>query len=319
MTAIGASEVRSNFSDILSRVAYGKERVTVARRGRPVASLLPIEDLAQIEAGEILSAVADKIPGIVYQRIQHPDGREEYTYISPGFGDTFGIEPAEMLADSTILNRAVHPEDWELRDRAIAESTRTVSNYDVQYRAITPAGEIRWLHARARPERRADGAIVWTGITLDVTDWKETEARLHETEARLRESEARNRSRFDSIPISVWEEDWSDVKKMIDRLAAEGVTDWQSYFESHGEEVKRAFDLCKTLNINRATLEMYRAPNQENAIDVILGPPMTEAESRKFTDWIVSFANCNYIFVSESEEPGVDGSCQAARLITDSR
>jgi len=47
MAKISASEVRSNFSDILSRVAYGKERVTVMRRGRPVASLLPIEDLVQ--------------------------------------------------------------------------------------------------------------------------------------------------------------------------------------------------------------------------------------------------------------------------------
>ncbi len=60
ITAIGASEVRGNFSEVLGRVAYGKERGTIERRGRPVAVLLPIEDLARIEAG----ALRSEIPGV---------------------------------------------------------------------------------------------------------------------------------------------------------------------------------------------------------------------------------------------------------------
>jgi prevent-host-death family protein len=196
MTAISATEVRSNFSEILGRVAYGKERVTIERRGRPLAVLLPIEDLARLEAGvgggpasasQILSAVTDNIPGTVYQRVQYPDGREEYGYISPGIRDTLGIEPEAMLADPAILNRAIHPKDRELRARAIAESARALSTYDLQYRVRTPAGETKWLHAIARPERRPDGAIVWTGITLNVTASKQTEEALRQSEARLRD------------------------------------------------------------------------------------------------------------------------------------
>ena len=53
MTTISATEVRSNFSEVLGRVAYGKERVTIERRGRPLAVLLPIEDLARLEAGAL--------------------------------------------------------------------------------------------------------------------------------------------------------------------------------------------------------------------------------------------------------------------------
>ncbi len=196
MTAISATEVRSTFSEILGRVAYGKERVTIERRGRPLAVLLSIEDLARLEAGvgggpagasHILSAVADNIPGTIYQRVQYPNGREEYRYISPGIRDTVGIEPEAMLADPAILNRAIHPKDRDLRARAIAESTRTLSAYDVQYRVRTPAGEIKWLHAIAWPRRRADGAIVWTGLTLDITKWNETGAALRESEAHLRD------------------------------------------------------------------------------------------------------------------------------------
>ena len=441
MTAISATEVRANFSEVLGRVAYGKERVIIERRGRPLAVLLPIEDLARLEAGlgggpagasHILNAVADNIPGTIYQRVQYPDGREEYSYISPGIRDTFGIEPEAMISDPATLGQAIHPEDRELRSRAIAESARTLSTYDVQYRMRTPAGETKWLHAIARPERRADGAIAWTGLTLDITKWKETEAALVESETRyrdivenvadliqsigpdgrylfvnqawkdvlgysdaeakamrfaevlhpdclahcgeifeglgrgqsfenvsvvfvakdgreiaveghlssvleagqlvrtraifrdvtergkaeqaLRKSERRYHSLYDSIPLSVWEEDWSEVKKMIDRLAAEGVSDWQTYFESHGDEVKRAFDLCKTLNINPATREMYRAPNADNALDLILGSPVVEAELRKFASWLASFAEGHTTFVGESEEPRIDGSTFKARV-----
>jgi len=46
MTAAGA---RSRFSEIVNRTAFGGERVVVTRRGKPLAALVPIEDLALLE------------------------------------------------------------------------------------------------------------------------------------------------------------------------------------------------------------------------------------------------------------------------------
>jgi antitoxin Phd len=45
MTRLNATEARSEFADILNRVAYGKERIILHRRGKNVAVLVPIEDL----------------------------------------------------------------------------------------------------------------------------------------------------------------------------------------------------------------------------------------------------------------------------------
>ena len=44
-----ASWARNNFAEILSRAAYGKERITIERRGRPLAVLVPVEDLEHLE------------------------------------------------------------------------------------------------------------------------------------------------------------------------------------------------------------------------------------------------------------------------------
>ncbi len=46
---IGVAEIRNNLADALNRVAYGGERVVLQRRGKGVAALVSMEDLALLE------------------------------------------------------------------------------------------------------------------------------------------------------------------------------------------------------------------------------------------------------------------------------
>ena len=48
----------------------------------------------------------------------------------------------------------------------------------------------------------------------------------------LRESEKRFRTLFEDSPISLWEEDFSEVKSYIDGLRQRDITDFESYFYS---------------------------------------------------------------------------------------
>ena len=52
MTALSTVKARENFSDLVNRSAYGKERVVLTRRGKGVAAVVPIEDLNLLEAIE---------------------------------------------------------------------------------------------------------------------------------------------------------------------------------------------------------------------------------------------------------------------------
>ena len=49
MAKVSAAEARSEFSDIINRASFGKERVVLTRRGKELAAVVPIEDLELLE------------------------------------------------------------------------------------------------------------------------------------------------------------------------------------------------------------------------------------------------------------------------------
>ncbi|MEI8054981.1 MAG: type II toxin-antitoxin system Phd/YefM family antitoxin [bacterium] len=59
MNTITTVDARENFSELINRAAYGKERIILSRRGKNLLALVPLEDLRIIELAEDLSDIAD--------------------------------------------------------------------------------------------------------------------------------------------------------------------------------------------------------------------------------------------------------------------
>ena len=59
MNSISIVHIRAHLSESLNRVAYGGERVTLERHGKPVAVLVSMEDLRKLEALEDAADVRD--------------------------------------------------------------------------------------------------------------------------------------------------------------------------------------------------------------------------------------------------------------------
>ena len=59
------SYIKAHLSESLGRVAYGRERLLVLRRGKPVAALINVEDLRRLEA-------LDQAHTVTEQPAQHP-------------------------------------------------------------------------------------------------------------------------------------------------------------------------------------------------------------------------------------------------------
>ncbi len=49
MTRLTASKARAHFAEILNRAAYRGERIVLHRRGKDLAAVVPVEDVALLE------------------------------------------------------------------------------------------------------------------------------------------------------------------------------------------------------------------------------------------------------------------------------
>jgi PAS domain-containing protein len=85
-------------------------------------------------------------------------------------------------------------------------------------------------------------------------------------EEELHHSEARFKILFENSPISLWEEDYSQVKVYFDHLRSTGVTDFQDYFDKHPEAVKKCASLVKVLDVNRATLDLMQVEDKSELL-----------------------------------------------------
>ena len=85
-------------------------------------------------------------------------------------------------------------------------------------------------------------------------------------QARLTESESRYRGLFEDSPISLWEEDFSVVRQHIEQLKSDGVVDFHDYFTQHPNDLQRCAAMVQIIDVNRATLEMYKAGSKQHLL-----------------------------------------------------
>ena len=125
--------------------------------------------------GERLAAIAESIPGVVYQRIVMPDGDIHYTYISEGARDLFGVSPEEILKDPNALFNIFTPEYHATFRERLLIAAKELKMWDVEASIITREGERKYTHAIARPTQQGDGSVVFDGVILDSTKSRQAE------------------------------------------------------------------------------------------------------------------------------------------------
>ncbi len=75
----------------------------------------------------------------------------------------------------------------------------------------------------------------------------------------LEETEARYRLLFEHSPLPLLEQNMSEAKAFLDRLAGQGVTSLDRYFADHPEDLEFCLATVRIVDLNRATLTLYEA------------------------------------------------------------
>lgn len=73
-------------------------------------------------------------------------------------------------------------------------------------------------------------------------------------------------SLFEYAPISLWEEDYSGIKKLFDKLRASGVTDLDTFLNEHPEEIDKTLGLIKVTHVNRETINLFGAASEKELL-----------------------------------------------------
>lgn len=100
-------------------------------------------------------------------------------------------------------------------------------------------------------------------------------------------AERRFQNLFESSPISLWEEDYSALKAFFDTLRAQGIVDLQNHLRKHPEVVGHCTALIKVLNVNKKTVELFKANSKEHLLanlNMVFRDEMREHFARELVD-----------------------------------
>ncbi len=72
---------------------------------------------------------------------------------------------------------------------------------------------------------------------------------------------------FEYSPISLWVNDFSEIKRMLDALREQGIEDFRTFINVHPDFVQQCMGAIRTLTVNTQTLRMFGATTKEDLLD----------------------------------------------------
>ena len=107
------------------------------------------------------------------------DAATDIVTLSRRAADIFDVAPGPVLT-WTAMREILHPDDRERARIGVETAVANRSDYDVEYRIRTSAGE-KWVAARGHATYTAEGAVVgMLGIAQDITEQVRTKELLRE-------------------------------------------------------------------------------------------------------------------------------------------
>nr|WP_133700193.1 sensor domain-containing diguanylate cyclase [Roseateles toxinivorans] len=143
---------------------------------------------------------------------------------------------------------------------------------------------------------RLDIALNATVLPGHEQDWGRVLVSIEDITARIQAqraqalSEQYARGLFEHSPVSLWVEDFSAVKRLIDEVREAGVTDFRTFTDVHPEFVQRCMREIRVIDVNRQTLTMFGAPDRHTLLSRLHDVFRDDME-RHFADELVDLWN----------------------------
>ena len=127
---------------------------------------------------------------------------------------------------------------------------------------------------------------------IDITEKKNAENKLLTSEESFR-------NLFDNNPVALWEEDYSEIKKILDKKIKEGIPDIKKYIKENHlffDEIQKKYNLNR---INKATLKLFKVKDKQYFLNHLYRF-FTEKSDAVFWNLLGAFADDKKEFEEES-------------------
>lgn len=138
------------------------------------------------------------------------------------------------------------------------------------------------IHVRVLEGHEAN----WDRVMVSLEDITQT------TQARqqLAQSEQYARDLFDYSPVSLWVEDFSGVKRLLDEVRAQGIQDFRVFLSVHPEFVDRCMEEIRVIDVNHQTLAMFGATSRAELL-AKLGLVFRDEMHESFAEQLIDLWN----------------------------
>ncbi len=189
----------------------------------------------------------------------------------------------------TLCSQSIHLLKVNQRTLALYEAkdlTELTDNLDKVFRADMLAAHIEEL------AQLWDGNLTFTSISVNYalsgrridirlngrilpgyeTDWARVLIAIEDITAeeqikrQLAASESYARALFAQSPVSLWAEDFSSIKKLLDDVRFAGISDFRIFTDVHPEFVERCMAEIRVIDVNQHTLTLFGAPDKSSLL-----------------------------------------------------
>jgi diguanylate cyclase (GGDEF)-like protein len=112
---------------------------------------------------------------------------------------------------------------------------------------------------------------------------------------------------FRHSPVSLWVEDFSAIRNLIDSVRERGIEDFRVFMDVHPEFVRQCMSEIRVLDVNQATLNLFCAPNRDTLLRR-LGDVFRDDMERPFREQLMDLWNGNLFQHREVVNYALDGT-----------